>query len=293
MCVQVADVQADVQVHVKNTFIHMTIPSSRSKRPTSAPPVVRSGDNALDDENKLGLRSEEESTEASEDTASDVWSFPGSDALAEASPLGSPRSSEMDDNSQLHLSSLPLDSFCLKGNWADMSVEADVPVAQKTPLHTPLKLTAKAWSPKPNVCMPAGSSTFARQIEQMLGMVQAMLMSTLLVQSVEVKEHSDGWMVAATVLPEHFHAKEGMLTHAKNEIMKASESSNGVYVVGYAAMPFVASPMGFAVLLAGVPDEHKACWGVLQKGFCKFADRCQWVHPAYQRRIDVNVVLPP
>jgi hypothetical protein len=123
-------------------------------------------------------------------------------------------------------------------------------------------------------------------------MVKSILISCLWIESVDCDESDAGSSIVVTLPAQHFHHKEDVIKLAKGALLQAAENSSGIYVMGYQAKPFVTMPMGFAALCADVPAEHRACWSMLQTGFCHYGSRCHWEHPSFQRRVDVKIKLP-
>jgi len=102
-----------------------------------------------------------------------------------------------------------------------------------------------------------------------------------------------GWQVVAKLPQELMAQKEQLLSAAKAALLRAAERSQSCYVVGYGRAPFVSSPLGFSALLANVDDSSKACWDLLQHGFCEYEGCCRRQHPATRATLNVMVVPAP
>lgn len=156
-----------------------------------------------------------------------------------------------------------------------------------------LRSTAAAWTPSP--ALMAGPSEegrrFRLQLERVVQAARSILLGLACISSVEATCAVCGWTVGAKIRKDDFHCKEMVLTKAKEAFLMAAEASESVYLLGYAARPFVSTPVGFSARFASVQNSHKACWGMLQTGFCQFGNNCHWQHPEHQATVSVLAML--
>lgn len=261
---------ADVQYAIKNTFIHFSDESADAtpRRPRSLPPCARfsSTSSIIDDKECKDSFSELEiSTNCTdEDDRSSVTA---------GSEHGFPSEAEAEPN----------------GTANRAAVETVAP----QPSETRLRSSAQAWNPGVPTPLPKGMLKFARQIERLLMVARATLVTCAWIQSLEIKnEGVAGWSVVARLLPQDLQHKDDVLRLAKAALIQAASSAKKVCMLGCCAKPFAPMPLGFAALFAGVPDGQRACWTLLQNGFCNYGSRCRWEHPVYQRQVYVKVMLP-
>jgi len=156
-----------------------------------------------------------------------------------------------------------------------------------------LNAAARAWTPSAELSggVSEASRRFQLQMERIVQATRAMLMGCLSIVAVDTTRGTCGWTISAKIAKEEFHSKEFVLTRAKETFLMAAEASENVYVLGYLARPFVGTPMGFGARFAAVPDEHKACWGLLKNGLCQFGDSCRWQHPECQATVNVLALI--
>jgi hypothetical protein len=110
-------------------------------------------------------------------------------------------------------------------------------------------------------------------------------------QKAEVQETpGKGWTLSCTVPASQMQSFEATTEFVGDALLKAAEASDGVYIVGYEAMPFAAlgSRPGFSATLALVPDEANACWDLLARGYCRRGCACRWQHPSWQVTVEVG-----
>lgn len=274
-----------IEVSVKNTFVHIVEDAACGpKRPSSLPPSMRLS--SIERDAKVGPKNFLEidvSTEASEDDAfSEVGSSSAGDSASaeeSESPAGRSKlsSSYISEPRESRLSS---------------SAKAWEPAVPEPPLGIRLRTSAMAWSPSAPAHVGAKSRIFSRHIKQVLTTVKSILVSCLWIESVDCVENNAGFSIVVTMPARHFNRKEDVIKLAKAALLQASEQSSGIYMMGYQAQPFLTMPMGFAALFADVLDEHRACWGMLQTGFCHYGNRCHWEHPSINTKVDVKIKLP-
>lgn len=269
-----------LEVCVKNTFLDVVEDSiTLPKRSSSLPPSMRLGSTGRIEPQPRKLWSDslsevDLSTEASEDdTSSEVGSSSNGD---NASVSGSDMTAQRSEPTRL--------------NVAARAWQPCLP--DSSPSEKRLVASAKPWKPRVLPQLQPGTRLFGHHYEQVLTMFKTILATCLWIDSVDVEETSDGFCIAVTIPVQHFHHKESVDKLAKAALLQAAERSDSIYMLGYQAKPFVTMPMGFAALLAAVPDEHTACWGMLQSGFCHYGHRCRWQHPCDQRKVNVKLMLP-
>jgi len=108
----------------------------------------------------------------------------------------------------------------------------------------------------------------------------------------EAKEGPRGWTVIAYVdsrLLAYF--RDYLLAVAQQALFAATDASEKVFLLGYAACPFTPMSFGFGTALAHMPDKRQACWSSFSKGFCDNPSCCLREHPKCQ--VGVNVMLKP
>jgi len=108
------------------------------------------------------------------------------------------------------------------------------------------------------------------------------------VKAFKTKDYQ-GWNIEITLKEDSTAHKEYLLSLAKNALFEATNNSNNVYIMGYAAKPFTTKSQGFVSILGDMPDESKACWDLYSKGFCCRERECRWQHP--QCLTPINVML--
>lgn len=160
-----------------------------------------------------------------------------------------------------------------------------VPSVEAGSGRTRLSTQANAFRPRIHETM------FMAQLEVLVAAVQAALIESGCVNSVEVSRLPQGWSMTVLMRPERFHCKSWVLNRAKEALLQASNVSDSVYVLGYDSQPFAESPLGFAAVLAGMRDQANACWGMYSKGRCHRGINCHWEHPS--GRWSLNVIVKP
>lgn len=270
-----------MEVCVKNTFLDVVEDAATlPKRSSSLPPSIRLAGISHVSTRRLQrscsdfLSEIDVSTEASEDDAS---SEVGSSSAGETASVSS-------------IDVVPQRSGPTRLNLHARAWQPKLPCSM--PSEQRLVTSSKPWKPRLPPPSPPGTRLFGHQFEQVLAMFKTILATCLWIDSVDVKETIDGFCIVVTVPVQHFHNKDSVGKLAKAALLQAAERSDSICVLGYQAKPFVTMPLGFAALLAAVPDEHTACWGMLQSGFCHYGNRCRWQHPCDQRKVNVKLMLP-
>jgi len=98
-----------------------------------------------------------------------------------------------------------------------------------------------------------------------------------------------GWTVEVTPTEDCKAQREYLLTLAKTTLFNDSESSNSVYITGYAVKPFISKADGFVTMVGNMRDASKACWDLYSKGMCSRDCLCKWQHPNCY--MPINVVI--
>jgi hypothetical protein len=83
--------------------------------------------------------------------------------------------------------------------------------------------------------------------------------------------------------------KEELLRHAKEALSGTANSSEGIYMMGNNAKPFLSKPEGFVTVLGDMRAETRACWDLYSSGFCRRECACRWEHPTCL--VPVSVVI--
>lgn len=158
------------------------------------------------------------------------------------------------------------------------------------PVRTKLSTRAKAWAPCQSKGIgPSFSPEVKGQFAEITAAAQAALMKCASVQQVATTQKDTAWSLEATCQLQHLVHAQPTLEFAKLALKRATEQSKNIYIVGYAASPFKASPtgLGFSVQLAMVDEEASICWDVLTTGNCHRGCSCRWKHP--EKKVLLNV----
>jgi len=146
-----------------------------------------------------------------------------------------------------------------------------------------------SWQPLPEVVQPQPVVSIGDVAER----VRASLVAAgSIVKCVEASEGSRGWTVTAYVEPEALKRyRLHLASVAQQALMHAADSSDRVFVLGFASNPFSPMPMGFGAGLAEMEDQASACWGTYAHGFCECPSTCKKEHP--RQRVGIHVMLKP
>lgn len=138
---------------------------------------------------------------------------------------------------------------------------------------------------------PRTVSDFKNEVAQLATTVSAKLADCKHAIHVETYKASDGqgWTVEVTPAEESNAHKEYLLTLAKSSLFSDSDSSNSVYIMGYAVKPFISKSDGFVTMVGNMRDASKACWDLYSKGMCTRDCLCKWEHPTCYMPIDVVI----
>lgn len=153
------------------------------------------------------------------------------------------------------------------------------------PGRTRLSTRAKAFTPSGH------DNELESQIKSAVGAVQGAMVESGPVSRAEVSRLPQGWFVYVTMRPDRFLCKGWVLSRAREALVRATEASESLYILGYDSEPFAESPLGFEAVLAGMRDQASACWGMYSRGHCRRGTRCPWEHPSASWRL--NVVVRP
>lgn len=132
---------------------------------------------------------------------------------------------------------------------------------------------------------------FSQEVADLAMSVTKTFRECAYVEAVESFQDSDdqGWRVEVTSREEDAAHKDYLLSIAKNALYTATNASKHVYIMGYAAKPFVPKSQGFVAMLGDMQDEAKACWNLYSKGTCQMDCACRWKHP--ECLLPINVVV--
>lgn len=132
---------------------------------------------------------------------------------------------------------------------------------------------------------------FKQQVADLAMVVLATLKGSLHADTVEASKEKDdqGWKVEVVLKDSLMTHKEHMLSLAQEALFNATGTSKDVYILGYAAKPFVPKSHGFVTMLGNMRDEKKACWDLYAQGFCKRDCACCWEHPTCLTPVNVIV----
>lgn len=122
---------------------------------------------------------------------------------------------------------------------------------------------------------------------------QATLSNTSIVTNASMSEAEGGLLLEARIAYEHSGHSSLLLEQVKAALMAASETSEGVYILGYECEPFemMTTEWGFKAWFATVLEESSACWDLLSQGYCKRGCSCRWSHPEFQVPISVKISI--
>lgn len=132
---------------------------------------------------------------------------------------------------------------------------------------------------------------FKQEVADLAMSVTATFRECAHVEAVEAFKDKDeeGWCVEVTSREEGAAHRDYLLAIAKNALFSATNNSNHVYIMGYAAKPFVPKANGFVAMLGDMQDEAKACWSLYSKGSCQMDCACRWEHP--ECLVPINIVI--
>jgi hypothetical protein len=134
-------------------------------------------------------------------------------------------------------------------------------------------------------------SAFKQEVADLTMAVIASLGEYDYTEKVEAFKDKDcqAWTIEVTTKQDASGQGDYALTMAKSALFNATNNSNTVYIMGYAAKPFMARSRGFVVMLGDMQDESVACWDLYSKGSCRHDCACRWQHP--ECLVPINVVV--
>jgi len=135
------------------------------------------------------------------------------------------------------------------------------------------------------------TSSFKQEVADLAMAAMATLGDCAYADNVEAVKHNvyQGWTIEVMPkqdIPAH---REYLLALAKNALFNASNVSNTLYIMGYAAKPFITKAQGFVAILGDMQDDTRACWDFYSKGTCARECACRWEHP--ECLMPINVVV--
>jgi len=160
-----------------------------------------------------------------------------------------------------------------------------------------LSSKAKAWTPGGvSLPPPVPKGRFVLQCEAIMAAVKAALASCQYVcgpapdYGVEVKLDPEGWCITTHVHPAAVPRTEQILSIAKEALLCAATQSETVYVLGYSARPFQATPWGFIARMGDLQGNwHHACKDIFRQGYCPRGEKCYYGHPGSQATVNFMV----
>lgn len=140
-------------------------------------------------------------------------------------------------------------------------------------------------------CSTSFLSVFKQEVANLTMAVIATLGECAYTDKVEAFKDKDckGWTIEVVTKPDMMIHKDYLLTLAKSALFSSTDNSNSVYIMGYAAKPFMVKSQGFVTLLGDMQDESVACWDLYSKGVCKHDCACRWRHP--ECLVPINLVV--
>merc|ERR1712039_529262 len=127
---------------------------------------------------------------------------------------------------------------------------------------------------------PVGKNNSASSAWASYGMVienvrMALAACSHVVAWTEAKEGAHGWTVTAFVDSRLLATfRDYLVAVAQQALFAATDASEKVFLLGYAANPFTPMSSGFGSALAYMPDKRRACWSSFSKGFCNNPSCC-------------------
>lgn len=146
--------------------------------------------------------------------------------------------------------------------------------------------TSQLTAPIPSIC------DFKLQVADFVSNVVLAIEQSGACALVEAKkEPSKCWTIEMTPKADGRVNEEYVLSVAKNLLHSQSSTNEGVYMLGYAAKPFMPRSNGCVVVLGDMVAETRACWDFYSKGSCRKGCACKWEHPKCS--MPVNIVIKP
>jgi len=250
----VYDAQVAGESHVsivKNTFIEVLKPGSRSARRLSLPASFQ-------------LCSEDcDSSFDSNSAASIVPSF--------VSPISCDPERER------------ASTWCVSSMSSEQSAVRSSMSLEKPPVVIENLACVK---PKRNLlgsCQPHHKA----RIDKAIRRVAKTLSTSGLVTQVGIDE--DSLTISVHVASESL--RQQALAHAQKTLLDVTTQSKCIYIMGYASSsPCRVRADGFEVTLGLMENATRACWHVFKKGFCRHGVNCSKQHPVFEVPLQVTVM---
>jgi hypothetical protein len=132
--------------------------------------------------------------------------------------------------------------------------------------------TCQMNAPIPSIC------DFKLKVADFVSQVVSEVERTVPCARVEAtkKESTKCWTIELTPQADGRMNEEYLLSLMKNVLLSRSSNQQDIYMLGYAAKPFVSGSGGFVVVLGDMAAETRACWDFYSKGFCRKGCDCKW-----------------
>mmetsp|Transcript_51139 Transcript_51139/g.147577 ORF Transcript_51139/g.147577 Transcript_51139/m.147577 type:complete len:332 (-) Transcript_51139:133-1128(-) len=137
--------------------------------------------------------------------------------------------------------------------------------------------------------VPAQPGGFVAQLAVVIAAAAAALEGLSFIKSAKTTQGPRGSSIVAQVRKEDAGCREKALEAARDALLRAATGSTCVHILGAKAQPFMSTPVGFAAHIGAVADEGKACWSMINQGFCRRGCACRWEHPVSQTMVNVMV----
>lgn len=104
-----------------------------------------------------------------------------------------------------------------------------------------------------------------------------------------IKGAAKCWSIELTPKADGRLNEEYLLNVAKSTMLSLSNTEQCVYMLGYAAKPFISKPNGCVVVLGDMAAEAHACWDFYSKGLCRKGCDCKWEHSNCSMPINITI----
>jgi len=165
-----------------------------------------------------------------------------------------------------------------------------VPQQQHTSLRK-VKSKARAWTPSttgPNVSM-AEQQRIVHEMMTVMAAVRGTVLGSGLVVGAEALQSTESISFTCWLNQEQMHHREQLIYLIKDTLLRSTEVSKQIFILGYLARPFVDMPLGFVSMLGAMQNEERACWDVFAQGFCWRKNQCRWQHAVGQHNLRVTL----
>eukprot|EP00427_Karlodinium_veneficum_P021706 CAMPEP_0169100880 /NCGR_PEP_ID=MMETSP1015-20121227/21328_1 /TAXON_ID=342587 /ORGANISM="Karlodinium micrum, Strain CCMP2283" /LENGTH=448 /DNA_ID=CAMNT_0009161861 /DNA_START=136 /DNA_END=1482 /DNA_ORIENTATION=- len=145
--------------------------------------------------------------------------------------------------------------------------------------------TSQLHAPIPSIC------DFKLKVADFVHQVVSAVETSASCARVEAtkKESSKCWTIELTPKADGRVNDEYLLSQVKSIMHTLSNNEQGVYMLGYAANPFVSCSTGCVVVLGDMVAETRACWDFYSKGLCRKGCDCKWEHPNCSMPINIMI----